>query len=91
MLKDLFGAERDTLDLPAGGLHYRSGQLLFAAGEMVIQRACLNTGLIENLVQPGRRIPLPSEQGGGSLDQIGLLALCGALLLRRRPAAGPGT
>jgi hypothetical protein len=30
-----------------------------------------------------------SGGGGGSLDEISLLALCGALLLRRRPVAGP--
>ena len=38
------------------------------------------------LLTAGARGSAPG--GGGSLDEISLLALCGALLLRRRPASG---
>jgi hypothetical protein len=48
---------------------------LLALREVVIQRTGFDAGLIEDLVQSGRRIPLAAEQGGGVLDQGGAAAI----------------
>ena len=64
-----------SLDLRAGGFHHRRCQFLFSAGEVVIQRAGLDPGVVENLVQAGRGVTLSAEQGGCGVDQRGAAAV----------------
>ena len=78
------GGHRDVLgergpqhpfDLGAGGLDHGSGQFLFAARKVVIQRPGLDAGVVENLVQASRGVALAAEQGACGLDQRGAAAV----------------
>jgi hypothetical protein len=42
---------------------------------VVIQRTGFDAGLVEDLVEPGRRVALAAEQGGGSVDERGAAAI----------------
>ena len=66
---------QQPLDIGPGGFDDRGGQLLLALREVVIQRAGFDTGLVEDLVEPGRRIALAAEQGGSVLDEGGAAAI----------------
>ncbi len=59
------------LDVGADAVDHRGRQFLLAVGEVVIQRAGLDVGGLQDLVHPGRGVALPAEQQGCSVDEGG--------------------
>ena len=66
---------QQLLDGRPGAIDDGGGQLLFALRKVVIQRAGLDTCLVEDLVEPGRGVALTAEQGGRGVDQRGPAAI----------------
>ena len=66
---------QQLLDGSSGAVDDRGGQLLLSPREVVIQRTRLYRRLVQDLVEPGRRVPLAAEQGGRGIDQRGPAAV----------------
>ena len=59
------------LDVGSDAVDHRRGQLLLAVGEVVIQRAGLDVGGLQDLVHARRGVALPAKQQGRGVDEGG--------------------